>query len=61
MGSGTNGADDHFIDPLMECYARIKVYSFGCLIRKDDKVEGELISVVQVRHKSRKPIKIFGP
>jgi hypothetical protein len=25
-----NGAGDRFIDALMECYARIKTYPFGC-------------------------------
>ena len=70
------GSGDRFTDALVECYARIKVNPYGCQIRKDPfrhvmlgrlkyrvvyKVESELVSVVQVRHTSRKVSKKFGP
>ncbi|MFZ1664690.1 MAG: hypothetical protein WAU08_04740 [Flavobacteriales bacterium] len=28
--AGSNGSGDRFIDALMDCYARIKTYPFGC-------------------------------
>ena len=70
------GSGERFILALLECYARIKANPHGCQVRKDPfryvtlhrlkyrlvyKVEGELVSVVQVRHTSRKPSKKFGP
>lgn len=70
------GSGDRFIVALVDCYARIKANPFGCQIRKDPfrhvmlhrlkyrlvyKVEGQLVTVVQVRHTSRKPSKKFGP
>jgi len=70
------GAGDRFIGALVDCYARIKADPYGYQIRKDPfrhvmlhrmkyplvyKVEGQLVSVVQVRHTSRKPSKKFGP
>lgn len=69
-------AADRFIKALDECYERILADPYGSHIRKDPfrhmmlhrlkyrvvyKVEGELISVVQVRHTSRKPSMKFGP
>ncbi len=73
---GSKGSGGRFVDELVDCYARIKAYPFGCQIRKDKyrhimlrrlkcrvvyKVEGELVSVVQLRHTSRRPSKKFGP
>ncbi len=70
------GSGERFILALVECYARIKADPYGFQIRKDPfryvmlhrlkyrlvyKVEDELISVVQVRHTSRRPSKKFGP
>ena len=61
---------------LNECYDHILANPYSCQIRKGPfrhmmlhrlkyrvvfKVEGELVSVVQVRHTSRKPSKKFGP
>ncbi len=72
----SKGSGDRFIDALVECYARIKANPYGCQIRKDEfchvmltklkyrvvyRVEGQLVSVVQVRHTSRKPSKKYGP
>ena len=67
---------DRFMKALNECYDRITTNPYGCQVRKDPfrhmmlprlkyrlvyKVEGELISVVQVRHTSRKASAKFGP
>lgn len=73
QGKGSGG---RFLNALNECYDRILANPYGCQIRKDPfrhvmldrlkyrlafKVEDELVSVVQVRHTSRKPGKKFGP
>ena len=73
---GSKGSGDRFVNELVDCYARIKTYPFGSQVRKDEyrhimlrrlkyrvvyKVEGELVSVVQLRHTSRRPSKKFGP
>jgi mRNA-degrading endonuclease RelE of RelBE toxin-antitoxin system len=70
------GSGVRFLKALNECYDRILADPYGCQIRKDPfrhvmlhrlkyrlvyKVEGQLVSVVQVRHTSRKPSKKFGP
>jgi plasmid stabilization system protein ParE len=70
------GSGIRFLKALNECYDRILANPYGCQIRKDPfrhvmldrlkyrlvyKVEGVLISVVQVRHTDRKVSKRFGP
>ena len=70
------GSGDRFTDALVECYARVKTNPHGFQIRKDPfrhvmlhllkyrlvyKVEGQLVSIVQVRHTSRRVSKKFGP
>ena len=70
------GSGDRFVDALVACYEKIVANPYGCQIRKDVfrhvmlhrlkyrlvyTVEGQLASVVQVRHTSRKPSKRFGP
>lgn len=70
------GSGNRFVDSLVECYLRIKTNPYAYQVGKDPfrhanlhrlkfrvvfKVEGELISVVQVRHTSRKVSKKFGP
>ncbi|MBS1938797.1 MAG: type II toxin-antitoxin system RelE/ParE family toxin [Bacteroidetes bacterium] len=70
------GSGVRFLNALNECYDLILANPYGCQIRKDPfrhvmldrmkyrlvyKVEGQLVSVVQVRHTSRKVSKKFGP
>lgn len=70
------GTGVRFFKALSECYDRILANPYGCRIRKDPfrhvmldrlkyrlvyKVEGQLVSVVQVRHTSRKVSQKFGP
>ena len=70
------GSGNRFVDSLVECYVRIKANPYAYQVRKDPfrhaylhrlkcrvvfKVEGDLVSVVQVRHTSRKVSKRFGP
>jgi mRNA-degrading endonuclease RelE of RelBE toxin-antitoxin system len=70
------GSGERFIAALVVCYAQIKADPYRYQIRKDPfrhvmlqrlkyrlvyKVEGQLVSVMQVRHTSRKPSKKFGP
>lgn len=70
------GSGDRFVKELIECYASIKADPYHYQIRKEPfrhaflyrlkirvvfMVDGELISVVQVRHTSRKVSKKFGP
>ncbi len=70
------GSGVRFLQALNECYDLILTNPHGCQIRKDPfrhamlgrlkyrvvyKVEGDLVSVVQVRHTSRKPSRKFGP
>ena len=70
------GSGSRFITALNECYDQNSTNPFSYQIRKDPfrhaqlhrlkyrvvyKVEGQLISVVQVRHTSRKISKRFGP
>jgi len=72
---GKNAAD-RFIKALDDCYERILANPNGSRVRKAPfrhimlhrlkyrvvyKVEDKLVSVVQVRHMSRKPSKKFGP
>lgn len=67
---------ERFIYALVECYSRVKKSPYGCQVRKDPfryamfhrlkyrlvyKVEGDVVSIVQLRHMSRKPTKKFGP
>lgn len=70
------GAADRFVKALDDCYAHILANPYGSQVRKEpfghimlhrlkyrvvNKVEDELVSVVQVRHTSRKTGKKFGP
>lgn len=70
------GSAERFMKALNDCYDRISANPYGYQIRKAPfrhamlhrlkyrvvyKVEGDLISVVQVRHTSRRPSKRFGP
>lgn len=70
------GSGDRFIAALVQCYGLIKSTPYSYQIRKDPfryiglrrlkyrlvyKVEDDLVSVVQVRHMSRRSSKRFGP
>ena len=70
------GSGDRFIKALGECYGRILAHPHGYQVRKEPfrhamlrrlkyrvvyKVEGHLVSVVQVRHTSRRGSRKFGP
>lgn len=61
---------------LVDCYAQIKANPYGCQVGKEPfrhvmlhrlkyrlvyKVDGDLVSEVQVRHTSRRPSNKFGP
>lgn len=70
------GSGERFVRVLVDCYARIKSNPNGFQIRKPPyrhamlhrmryrlvfKIEGQLVSLVQLRHTSRKPSRKFGP
>jgi len=70
------GSGDRFIRALDECYSAIAANPHGFQVRKPPyrhamlrrlryrlvfKVEGQLVSVVQLRHTSRKPSRKYGP
>lgn len=70
------GSGARFLKALNACYDRILANPYGCQVRKSPfrhvlldrlkyrivyKVEGHLVSIVQVRHTSRKPSRKFGP
>ncbi len=70
------GSGELFINALLDCYASIRTNPYEYQIRKAPfrhvmlsrlkyrlvyKVEGVLVSVVQLRHTSRKPSTKFGP
>ena len=70
------GSGDRFIFALSECYTWLTENPYGFQVRKDPfrhvmlrrlkyrvvyKIDGELVSIVQLRHMSRSPSKKFGP